>query len=108
MTRNVVGRMSEAPATPALTSPAEKVEAVAAATMPRGATHPTNTRSLVDRWLRSVARKVTSGRAEEAIELGSKVGALVGLGIEGEEGMEAGAVAGAEAAAEGVHPFSEE
>ena len=45
---------------------------------------------------------------EEAIELGSKVGALVGLGIEGEEGMEAGAVAGAEAAAEGVHAFSEE
>jgi len=39
---------------------------------------------------------------EEAIELGSKVGALIGLGIEGEEGMEAGAVAGAEAAAEGV------
>src|ERR687897_1272189 len=45
---------------------------------------------------------------EEAIELGSKVGALIGLGIEGEEGMEAGAVAGAEAAAEGVHAFSEE
>ena len=46
---------------------------------------------------------------EEAIELGSKVGALVGLGIEGEEGMEAGALAGAEAAAEhGVHAFSDE
>ena len=45
---------------------------------------------------------------DEAIELGSKIGALIGLGIEGEEGMEAGAVAGAEAAAEGVHPFSEE
>ena len=29
--------------------------------------------------------------SDEAIELGSKVGALVGLGIEGEEGMEAGA-----------------
>jgi uncharacterized membrane protein len=38
---------------------------------------------------------------EEAIELGSVVGALVGLGIEGEEGMAAGAAAGAEAAAEG-------
>src|SRR5438876_3588381 len=37
---------------------------------------------------------------EEAIELGSKVGALVGLGIEGEEGFEAGAMAGAEAASE--------
>ena len=35
---------------------------------------------------------------DEAIELGSKVGALVGLGIEGEEGMIAGAEAGAEAA----------
>ena len=34
---------------------------------------------------------------DEAIELGSKVGALIGLGIEGEEGMEAGAIAGAEA-----------
>ena len=45
---------------------------------------------------------------DEAIELGSKIGALIGLGIEGEEGMEAGAVAGAEAAAEGVHAFSEE
>ena len=30
---------------------------------------------------------------EEAIELGSKVAALIGLGIEGEEGMEAGAEA---------------
>ena len=46
---------------------------------------------------------------EEAIELGSKVGALIGLGIEGEEGMEAGALVGAEAAAEhGVHAFSDE
>jgi uncharacterized membrane protein len=45
---------------------------------------------------------------EEAIELGSKVGALVGLGIEGEEGMRAGAEAGATAAAEGVSAFSEE
>jgi uncharacterized membrane protein len=39
---------------------------------------------------------------EEAIELGSKVGALVGLGIAGEEGMEAGAEIGAEAGAEGL------
>jgi uncharacterized membrane protein len=44
----------------------------------------------------------------EAIELGSKIGALVGLGIEGEQGMEAGAVAGAEdAAAEGIDVFGE-
>ena len=45
---------------------------------------------------------------EEAIELGSTVGALVGLGIEGEEGLWAGAEAGAEAAADGVHVFSDE
>jgi uncharacterized membrane protein len=45
---------------------------------------------------------------DEAIELGSKIGALIGLGIEGEEGMEAGAVAGAEAAAEGIQAFTEE
>jgi uncharacterized membrane protein len=45
---------------------------------------------------------------DEAIELGSKVGALVGLGIEGEEGMVAGAEAGAEAGADGVNVFSDE
>ena len=45
---------------------------------------------------------------DEAIELGSKVGALIGLGIEGEEGMEAGAVAGAEAAEDGIHFFDDE
>ena len=45
---------------------------------------------------------------DEAIELGSKVGALVGLGIEGEEGLEAGAEAGAEAAADGVQVFSDD
>jgi uncharacterized membrane protein len=46
---------------------------------------------------------------DEAIELGTKIGALIGLGIEGEEGFEAGATAGAEAAAEhGIHPLSDE
>ena len=45
---------------------------------------------------------------EEAIELGSKIGALIGLGIDGEEGMEAGAIVGAEAGADGVDVFSEE
>src|SRR5829696_6404439 len=45
---------------------------------------------------------------DEAIEVGSKVGALIGLGIEGEEGLEAGAEAGAEAAADGVQVFSDE
>jgi uncharacterized membrane protein len=43
---------------------------------------------------------------EEAIEVGSKIGALIGLGFEGEEGAEAGAAAGAqEAAAEGINIF---
>jgi uncharacterized membrane protein len=45
---------------------------------------------------------------DEAVELGSKVGALIGLGIEGEEGMEAGAELGAEAGAEGLEVFSED
>jgi len=47
---------------------------------------------------------------QEAIEYGTKIGALIGLGIEGEEGMDAGAVAGAEevAAAGGVKVFTEE
>ena len=45
---------------------------------------------------------------DEAIELGSTIGALLGLGLDGEEGMEAGAVAGAEAAADGVEVFSVE
>src|SRR5689334_714986 len=45
---------------------------------------------------------------DEAIELGSKVGALIGLGIEGEEGALAGAAAGAEAGADGVSVFSDE
>jgi uncharacterized membrane protein len=44
---------------------------------------------------------------EEAIEYGTKIGALIGLGIEGEEGMEAGAELGAEQAAEeGIHPLA--
>jgi uncharacterized membrane protein len=46
---------------------------------------------------------------QEAIEVGSTIGALVGLGVDGEEGMAAGAEAGAEevAAEGGVHIFSE-
>ena len=43
---------------------------------------------------------------DEAVELGSKVGALIGLGIDGEEGFEAGAVAGAEAAEDGIDVIS--
>ena len=45
---------------------------------------------------------------DEAIELGSKVGALIGLGIEGEEGLIAGAEAGGEAGADGVEVFSDD
>ena len=44
---------------------------------------------------------------DEAIELGTTIGALIGLGADGEEGFEAGAAAGAEIAAEGgVQPIS--
>jgi uncharacterized membrane protein len=45
---------------------------------------------------------------EEAMEFGAKVAALVGLGAAGEEGAVAGAVLGAEAAAEGVEIFDDE
>jgi uncharacterized membrane protein len=45
---------------------------------------------------------------DEAVELGTKIGALIGLGIEGEDGMEAGAEAGAGAAADGIHVFDDE
>src|SRR5215471_6812465 len=46
---------------------------------------------------------------EEAIELGSKVAALVGLGIEGEEGLHTAAEIGAEdAAARGIEVFDDE
>ena len=44
---------------------------------------------------------------DEAVELGSKIGALIGLGIEGDAGFEAGAKAGADAVGEGgVDVFS--
>jgi hypothetical protein len=42
---------------------------------------------------------------DETIELGSRVGALIGLGIKGETGAEQGAALGAEAAAGGVEVF---
>jgi uncharacterized membrane protein len=45
---------------------------------------------------------------DESIELGSVVGALVGLGAAGEEGAAVGALAGAEAGAEGIHVFTDE
>jgi uncharacterized membrane protein len=45
---------------------------------------------------------------DEAVELGSMVGALMGLGFDGEAGAEAGAQAGAEATADGISAFSDE
>jgi uncharacterized membrane protein len=45
---------------------------------------------------------------DEAIEFGSKVAALIGLGIDGEDGMVAGAEAGAEAATNGGSVFSDD
>ncbi len=45
---------------------------------------------------------------QQAIEFGTAVGALLGLGIEGEEGMVAGAESGAAAAEDGVQVFSDE
>jgi uncharacterized membrane protein len=44
---------------------------------------------------------------DEAVELGSKVGALIGLGIEGESGAVAGAELGAAVAADGVAIFDD-
>ena len=45
---------------------------------------------------------------DESIELGSAIGALVGLGAAGEEGAVQGSIAGAEMGREGVHVFSDE
>jgi len=46
---------------------------------------------------------------DEAVELGSKVAALIGLGIEGEEGFETGAELGAtETAEHGFNAFSDD
>jgi uncharacterized membrane protein len=48
------------------------------------------------------AEHLSNLTAAEAVELGSKVGALIGLGFEGEPGLAAGAEAGAAAAADGA------
>jgi uncharacterized membrane protein len=45
---------------------------------------------------------------EEAAELGSKVGALIGLGIDGDTGMAEGAELGAQATADGIAVFSDQ
>jgi len=51
--------------------------------------------------------QVSDLSTEEAEEFGAVVGALIGLGAEGEEGVEAGAVLGAEALEDG-HVFDED
>jgi uncharacterized membrane protein len=53
-------------------------------------------------------RHLSNLTKDEAIEFGSKVAALVGLGIDGEEGFEAGLQAGAEAGEDGIQLFSDE
>ncbi len=55
-----------------------------------------------------IALKGSQLSKKEAEEFGAVVGALVGLGAAGEEGMAAGATAGAEAASDGIDVFSEE
>jgi len=54
-------------------------------------------------------RHLSNLTPEEAVEVGSKVAALIGLGIEGDAGFEKGAEIGAEMAAEeGFEVFSDE
>ena len=83
-----------------------ELEGSARATRSASSTRWWSTRTPTGSWKWSIS--ATS--QQEAIELGSKIGALIGLGIEGEEGAEAGAIAGAEEvdAAGGVHVFTEE
>ena len=45
---------------------------------------------------------------EEAKEFGRVIGALIGLGVEGEDGMEAGALLGEQAAEDGISVFNDE
>jgi len=53
------------------------------------------------------AEHLSNMTRDEAIELGTTIGALIGLGADGEEGFDAGAVAGGEIAAEGgVQPIT--
>jgi uncharacterized membrane protein len=51
-------------------------------------------------------QQLTNLTTEETVELGSKVGALVGLGFDGEDGFEAGMRRGAREAAGGLRVFS--
>ena len=53
-------------------------------------------------------KRLSNLSQDEATELGSKIGALIGVGMDGEEGMQAGAVAGAELAEEqGIQVFDD-
>ncbi len=54
-----------------------------------------------------VAVQTSDLSEDEALEFGAVVGALIGFGADGEEGMEAGAIAGAEALADG-HALDED
>jgi uncharacterized membrane protein len=45
---------------------------------------------------------------EEAKEFGRTIGALIGLGVDGEEGLEAGALLGEAAAEDGIQVFTDE
>ncbi|MGD8487192.1 MAG: hypothetical protein PVG27_04975 [Chloroflexota bacterium] len=56
----------------------------------------------------AVALEMSNLTSDEAIELGSKVGALIGFGAAGEEGFEEGAEIGAELGESGAHVFDEE
>jgi len=53
-------------------------------------------------------RHLSNLTSDEAAEFGAVVGGLVGLGAAGEEGLMAGAVAGAEAGEDGIELFSDE
>lgn len=56
----------------------------------------------------AIAIEMSNLTQDESIEFGAKLGALIGLGADGEEGMETGAIAGAEMAADGVELFDEQ
>ena len=58
----MAGRISDAPSIPSAIIVAENVDAVEAATIPRGAIQPTKPRSAPDRSVRSVDAHATSGR----------------------------------------------
>lgn len=61
ITANVAGRIFGAPPMPLAARPAPNVEAVAAATMPRGAIHPMKARSFLARSVLSVDAKAVRG-----------------------------------------------